>query len=40
MTGGGRGGAGAADGQTERDTWLTEDEDVWGLVEEDDDPYA
>ncbi|HEU5127653.1 MAG TPA: hypothetical protein VFU12_06660 [Glycomyces sp.] len=33
-------GAGADAGEQERETWLTEDLDVWGIVAEDDDPYA
>lgn len=33
-------GAGADADEQERETWLTEDADVWGIVAEDDDPYA
>ncbi|WP_030160515.1 WXG100 family type VII secretion target [Glycomyces sp. NRRL B-16210] len=33
-------GAGSDEGEHDRETWLTEDSDVWGIVAEDDDPYA
>ncbi|GAB3994407.1 hypothetical protein GCM10029992_08700 [Glycomyces albus] len=37
---GGRPGMGAGEGEGGDDTWLTEDDDVWGIGNEDDDPYA
>lgn len=38
--GGARPGMGAGEGEGGDDTWLTEDDDVWGIGNEDDDPYA
>ncbi|WP_199034236.1 hypothetical protein [Glycomyces salinus] len=37
---GGRPGMGAGEGEGNGDTWLTEEDDVWGIGNEDDDPYA
>ena len=37
---GGRPGMGIGDGEKSDDTWLTEDDDVWGIGNEDEDPYA
>lgn len=38
--GGGRGMGGPGDENGESGTWLTEDDDVWGIGNEKDDPYA
>jgi hypothetical protein len=38
--GGGRGMGGQGEGEQETGTWLTEDDDVWGIGNEDSDPYA
>ncbi|MFG3342546.1 hypothetical protein [Glycomyces sp. NPDC048151] len=38
--GGGRGPMGQGEGEQEAGTWLTEDEDVWGIGNEEEDPYA
>lgn len=38
--GGGRGMGGAGETDEESSSWLTEDDDVWGIGNEDDDPYA
>ncbi|WP_026932081.1 hypothetical protein [Glycomyces tenuis] len=40
MGGGGRGAGSSGENEKGRETWLNEDEDVWGIVNEDDDPYA
>ncbi|HEU5128117.1 MAG TPA: hypothetical protein VFU12_09020, partial [Glycomyces sp.] len=41
MMGGGRGGTGSSEDEQGRETWLTEDDDVWGRApDEDNDPYA
>ncbi|MCH7229381.1 hypothetical protein L0U85_00665 [Glycomyces sp. L485] len=40
MGGGGRGMGGAGENQDGKDTWLVEDDDVWGIGNEDEDPYA
>ncbi|WP_156926176.1 hypothetical protein [Glycomyces arizonensis] len=40
MMGGGRGGTGSSEDNEGRETWLTEDDDVWGIGNEDSDPYA
>lgn len=33
-------GTGSEAAEQDRETWLTEDQDVWGIIAEDDDPYA
>ncbi|MEU5155339.1 hypothetical protein [Glycomyces sp. NPDC021274] len=38
--GGGRGMGGQGEGEQEAGTWLTEDEDVWGIGNEEEDPYS
>jgi hypothetical protein len=38
--GGGRGMGGQGEGEQETGTWLTEDDDVWGIGNEESDPYA
>jgi hypothetical protein len=38
--GGGRGMGGQGDGEQETGTWLTEEDDVWGIGNEEEDPYA
>jgi hypothetical protein len=38
--GGGRGMGGQGEGEQEAGTWLTEDDDVWGIGNEEEDPYA
>lgn len=38
--GGGRGMGGQGEGEGESGTWLTEDDDVWGIGNEEEDPYA
>ncbi|QSB05834.1 hypothetical protein [Natronoglycomyces albus] len=41
MGGGGMGGAGGKqDGESKNDDWLQEEDDVWGIGNPDDDPYA
>ena len=40
MGGGGRGMGGAGENEDGKDTWLTEDDDVWGIGNEEEDPYA
>ncbi|WP_155829746.1 hypothetical protein [Glycomyces tenuis] len=37
---GGRGMGGPGEDQDGKDTWLTEEDDVWGIGNEDEDPYA
>jgi hypothetical protein len=37
---GGAKGGGAGDKDNESSDWLTEEDDVWGIGNEDDDPYA
>ncbi|WP_051703780.1 hypothetical protein [Glycomyces sp. NRRL B-16210] len=37
---GGRGMGGQGEGEQEANTWLTEDDDVWGIGNEEEDPYA
>jgi uncharacterized protein YukE len=38
--GGGRGMGGQGEGEKESGTWLTEEDDVWGIGNEEEDPYA
>jgi uncharacterized protein YukE len=38
--GGGRGAGGPGEGEQESGTWLTEEDDVWGIGNEEEDPYA
>jgi hypothetical protein len=38
--GGGRGMGGQGEGEQETGTWLTEEDDVWGIGNEEEDPYA
>jgi hypothetical protein len=38
--GGGRGMGGPGEDGQESGTWLTEDDDVWGIGNEEEDPYA
>ncbi|WP_084546468.1 hypothetical protein [Glycomyces arizonensis] len=40
MGGGGARGMGGTDDQDGKETWLTEEDDVWGIGNEDEDPYA
>lgn len=42
MMGGGAGGRGmgGADDENAKDSWLVEDDDVWGIGDPDEDPYA